>query len=196
MILGQSAATAAVMAIDAQQAVQDVPYAKLREQLLKDGQILEYEGSKARETGDAGKAGLDPTKLPGLVIDDADAKLTGDWHQSSATGKWIGRSYSHDGGSKDGQCSAKFEFKLPKPGRYEVRLAYSSTSNRASNVPVEIQHQGGSKTVSVNQQQAPKVDGLFEPLGTYDFETSAVITISNRNTNGHVIIDGVQLIPN
>jgi hypothetical protein len=42
MILGQSAATAAVMAIDAKIAVQDVPYAKLKERLLKDGQILTY----------------------------------------------------------------------------------------------------------------------------------------------------------
>jgi hypothetical protein len=42
MILGQSAATAAAMAIDAQQSVQEVPYAKLRERLLQDGQILEY----------------------------------------------------------------------------------------------------------------------------------------------------------
>ena len=42
MILGQSAATAAVMAIDAKIPVQDVPYAKLRERLLKDGQILNY----------------------------------------------------------------------------------------------------------------------------------------------------------
>jgi hypothetical protein len=42
MILGQSAATAAVMAIDARIAVQDVPYARLKERLLKDGQILTY----------------------------------------------------------------------------------------------------------------------------------------------------------
>lgn len=42
MILGQSAATAAAMAIDAGSSVQDVPYAKLRERLRKDGQVLEY----------------------------------------------------------------------------------------------------------------------------------------------------------
>ena len=41
MILGQSAATAAMMAIEDGRAVQDVPYAKLRERLLKDGQVLE-----------------------------------------------------------------------------------------------------------------------------------------------------------
>ena len=42
MILGQSAATAAALAIDGGAAVQDVPYAKVRERLLKDGQILEF----------------------------------------------------------------------------------------------------------------------------------------------------------
>ncbi len=42
MILGQSAATAAVMAIDDNTAVQDVPYAKLREKLSADGQVLQY----------------------------------------------------------------------------------------------------------------------------------------------------------
>jgi FAD dependent oxidoreductase len=44
MVLGQSAATAAVMAIDGGLAVQDVPYPALRERLLKDGQVLDYAG--------------------------------------------------------------------------------------------------------------------------------------------------------
>ncbi len=43
MILGQSAATAAAMAIDSNLAVQDVPYDKLRARLLADGQVLEYQ---------------------------------------------------------------------------------------------------------------------------------------------------------
>jgi hypothetical protein len=41
MVLGQSAATAAALALDAGVAVQDLPYARLRERLVKDGQILE-----------------------------------------------------------------------------------------------------------------------------------------------------------
>ncbi len=40
MILGQSAATAACMAIDARVNIQDVEYEKLKERLLSDGQIL------------------------------------------------------------------------------------------------------------------------------------------------------------
>ena len=42
MILGQSAATAASLAIDGDSSVQDLPYAKLRERLLADSQILSY----------------------------------------------------------------------------------------------------------------------------------------------------------
>jgi hypothetical protein len=41
MILGQSAATAAGLAIDADHCVQDVDYERLRTRLLQDGQILE-----------------------------------------------------------------------------------------------------------------------------------------------------------
>jgi hypothetical protein len=44
MILGQSAATAAALAIDGRLAAQDVPYDALRARLLADGQVLEYSG--------------------------------------------------------------------------------------------------------------------------------------------------------
>jgi len=42
MILGQSAATTAALALEEEIAVQDLDYDKLRERLLKDGQILEW----------------------------------------------------------------------------------------------------------------------------------------------------------
>ena len=42
MTLSQSAATAAVLAIDADQAVQDVDYPQLRDRLLADGQVLDW----------------------------------------------------------------------------------------------------------------------------------------------------------
>jgi len=42
MILGQSAATAASLSLDASGIVQDVPYESLRERLLADGQILDW----------------------------------------------------------------------------------------------------------------------------------------------------------
>lgn len=42
MILGQSAATAAALAIEGRTSVQDVPYAKLEPRLRRDGQVLEW----------------------------------------------------------------------------------------------------------------------------------------------------------
>jgi hypothetical protein len=45
MVLGQSAATAASIAIDRGIAVQDVPYEVLRARLMKDGQVLDYSTS-------------------------------------------------------------------------------------------------------------------------------------------------------
>ncbi len=49
MILGQSAATAAAIAIDDSVAVQDVNYPKLRQRLLKDRQILEAPAEPAKK---------------------------------------------------------------------------------------------------------------------------------------------------
>ena len=46
MILAQSAATAASLAIDDNGVVQDVPYARLRERLLADGQVLDWAASR------------------------------------------------------------------------------------------------------------------------------------------------------
>jgi hypothetical protein len=47
MVLGQSAAAAAVLAIERQGPVQDVPYAALRARLLADGQVLEHPPNRA-----------------------------------------------------------------------------------------------------------------------------------------------------
>jgi len=49
MILGQSAATAAAMAIDEDITVQDIPYAKLRARLLADGQVLQWTRPKGKQ---------------------------------------------------------------------------------------------------------------------------------------------------
>jgi alkylhydroperoxidase family enzyme len=45
MVLGQSAAAAAALAIDADVAVQDLAYETLREHLLADEQILAWPGN-------------------------------------------------------------------------------------------------------------------------------------------------------
>jgi hypothetical protein len=190
MILGQASGTAAAMAIDDNLDVQKVPYAKLRERLVADKQLVEWAGAAARR-------GLSSAKLPGIVVDDKQAKLTGEWITSSASGGGIDRSYQHDGNADKGQKSARFELKVPKDGRYEVRFAYTTNPNRATNVPVTIESADGSKTVSVNERVEPPIDKAFVSLGTFSFSAQkpAVIIVKNDGTDGYVIIDAVQLLP-
>lgn len=191
MVLGQSAATAACLAIDSGVPAQKVDYAKLRERLLQDKQVLEYTGPASTRTG------RDPKTLGGIVVDDSQAKLTGEWLPSQMSRTFVGVGYQHDGNAKDGKASARFEAKLPAAGRYEVRLAYPPSGNRASNLTVEVQHAGGTEKVQVNQKQAPAVEGLFQSLGTFDFtqDTPAAVTVSNAGVNGFVTIDAVQWLP-
>ena len=191
MILGESSATAAAMAIDAGIAVQDVPYAKLRERLLKDGQVLEYAPAVGVVGGNAGTS----VKLDGVVVDDSQAKLTGEWRRSSAATRFVGDGYQHDANAKDGRAKARFEAKLPKPGRYEVRLAYPPNNNRASKVNVEVHSASGTKTVTVNQKTPPPIDDLTVSLGEFDFAAEgAAVVISNKDADGYVVIDAVQWI--
>ncbi len=184
MILGQSAATAAVLSLDAELSVQDLPYEKLQAQLQKDGQILELKHSSSLSVRD----------LPGTVIDDRQAKYQGEWQSSSTLGKFVDVSYRHDGNQNKGQMSAEFSAIL-KPGRYEVRLAYSPGSNRATNVPVAIHHQDGVMKKTINQKTPPTSDDLAVSLGSYTFGESAKVVISNAGTDGYVIVDAVQFLP-
>jgi len=192
MILGQSAATAAALAIDARIAVQDVPYPKLCEQLLKGGQVLEYRG-----TTPSSYTTVDPRKLPGVVVDDTEAELTGNWVESTARQPWVGEGYRHDGNAADGKSTARFEARLPRAGRYEVRFGYSPLDNRASNVAVTIQNQTGEQTIFVNEKLTPPLDKLFVSLGVFEFSTDkpAAVVVSNQKADGYVIIDAVQWLP-
>lgn len=194
MILGQSAATAAVLAINDQQAVQDVPYAKLREQLLKDGQVLEHASAAPRGKE---KTFVDPQKLPGIVVDDNDAKLTGEWTNSSAAPSYIGNGYRHDGNIRDGAAAARFETKLPAAGKYEVLVAYPPNANRSTTVAVEVHYAGGKKTILVDERKAPSTGEHFHSVGQFEFKADepAAVVITNHESNGYVVIDAVQWLP-
>lgn len=190
MVLGQSSATAAVLAIDGNTSVQQVDYAKLREQLLAGKQVLAWTGPVR-----ASATAIDPKSLKGLVLDDTDATKRGAWSESSSIGGYVGVSYLHDGNAQKGELSATYKFAVKEPGEYEVRIAYTPNTNRASNIPVVVQHAGGEAKLTLNEKQAPAIDKTFHSLGKFRFEKEAAVVISNTGTNGYVVIDAVQLLP-
>lgn len=134
--------------------------------------------------------------MAGIVMDDRSAALTGDWTESTSTPFFVDGHYLHDNDADKGKKQVVFSPNLKTGGLYEVRLSYSPGGNRASNVPVRIDHQDGQENVIVNQSEPPPIEGLFISLGQFRFEADnkSSITISNTDTDGHVIVDAVQFL--
>ncbi len=185
MILGQSAATAAAMAIDDQAVVQAVNYEKLRKQLREDGQILAWE----RE----GASAAPLPKLEGLVLDDADAVQTGRWTAGTIVeSRRVGEGYVHDGNAHKGAMTMRWTPGIAETGEYEIVLHFSPHPNRATNVPVIVDIGGKQTTVKVNEQAKSGAQSLGKfalPKGR-----GTTITLSNEATDGYVVADGVQLL--
>ncbi|WP_417393115.1 xanthan lyase [Gimesia sp.] len=139
----------------------------------------------------------DPTKLKGIVVDEAQAKLIGAWQYSTHTPPYVGLGYLHDQKKGKGEKAVIFTPNLPKAGRYEVRLSHCYNIRRSTNTPVTIHHAEGEKTIRINQQQIPAHNKLFRSLGTFRFDQgkSGWVKISNEGTDGkYVIADAVQFL--
>jgi hypothetical protein len=141
--------------------------------------------------------GVDPKKLAGVILDDTQAETTGSWTHSEYSQPFVGNGYVHDGNANKGAKSLAFVPTIPKAGKYEVRIAYLATPNRATNTPVTIQTGEISQTVQVNQRRKPAIDGLFEPLGTFLLPAgkSTRIVVGNAGTDGYAVVDAIQLVP-
>jgi len=191
MVLGQSAATAAVLAIRSKVALQDLPYDELRRQLLADHQVLDLPPQTPA------KPLISKSSLPGVVLDDVDAKLEGVWSSSSSTPRYIGVGYVHDANEDKASKTATWKLTATADGRHQLNLAYSANPNRATNVPVTIRTQGREQKASINQRVTPPLDGLFVTAAVLELKAgdSVEVEVSCEGTDGHVIVDGIQLLP-
>ena len=139
---------------------------------------------------------LDPSALPGIVVDDTEAKEVGTWKRSTHTKTYIGKGYLSDDNRDKGAMTLTFIPKITEAGRYEVRFAYSPLAGRAENVPVVVFHADGEKAVTVDESEPPPIDGRFVSLGTYRFEAGGegYVLISNSETTKFVTADAVQFL--
>ncbi len=199
MILGQSSATAASMAIDEKLPVQRINYDKLRARLVADGQILLWtntgpaRGAMNPESAAGGTSSASPRpKLPGIVLDDFDAQKKGDWVESHSVTPKVGAGYIHDNNAEKGAMTVTFTPEISDAGEYQLILISTPNPNRASNVPVTITVNGESKTVRVDEKTA-----AFALLGKFTLPKgkAATITVSNKDTDGYVVVDGLQCLP-
>ena len=136
------------------------------------------------------------SELAGVVVDNLEAELVGEWVESVSQHRWVDLGYIHDKNQNKGEKSVTFRPKVEKAGRYEVRISYSSGTNRATNVPISIRHAEGEMSVTLNEQKRPQHDNLTTTVGTFAFGAGeAVIRISNEGTDGHVIVDAFNFYP-
>ena len=191
MVLGQSVATAAVMALESGHGLQDVPYAALRARLLRDGQVLDLPAAIPL------KILISRESLPGIVLDDGDAELQGEWRGSSSTGRYVGAGYLHDGDQGKGEKSATWKVAVPATGTWRIGISYAAASNRATAVPVEVQAGNReSQTFELNQRKAITGNAVFEVLTEVSLVAGEQlrVTISNKGTEGHIIVDAIQVL--
>ncbi len=199
MVIGQGAGVAAALAAKQNAAVQDLSYAHLRQRLLAQGQVLALPTTQKKAAGkDAGA--LPAKSLPGIILDDADANLEGEWTRSTNFKPHVGSGYVVAGAKDargDGKASATFRVKVPKSGEYQLHMAYSAHETRARNVPVTITSGERETKLTVDQTRPLPAGQLFQPIGhavlTADGET--IIRIQNTDTAGFVILDALQLVP-
>ncbi|MDF1753318.1 MAG: FAD-dependent oxidoreductase [Verrucomicrobiales bacterium] len=178
LILGQSAGAAAVIALENDIAVQDVPYGELAERLTARGQKL---------------APVETAKVSGIIVDDQEAEVTGEWLRSTRYPGFHGAGYLHDNAEGKGSNSIRFTPDLPTAGDYDVYTIWSDKPPRAENVPVTITHATGTESILLNQQK-----GGFEwqLIGTWEFSKGSAgsVLFETIDTKGYVIADAVRFV--
>ncbi|MEZ6194741.1 MAG: FAD-dependent oxidoreductase [Planctomycetota bacterium] len=188
MVLGQSAATVAVAALDEGVDVQAVDRRRLRARLLADGQRLAWTPPPPE---------IDPRSFEGVVVDDEEAEFEGAWTESRSTRPFVGRGYRHDGARETAGALARFRPRSLPAGRHAVRIAYSAHANRAPAARIEILHAGGRTELRLDQRARPTVDGVWTELGTFDFAGDGrdAVLVHGAEGAGHVIADAVWFRP-
>jgi hypothetical protein len=173
--------------------------------------LLELPGKARRETVSseivipkdilplAGKygppTGLDPEKLDGVIIDDADAKQTGKWTSGSGLKGYVGYNYLYAGANSGAKIA--FEYKAEKAGSHEIRLAYCPHENRGKTVPVTVKTKAGEKSLKIDMTKVPPIDETFVSLGSLNLAKgeSVTVTISTEDAGGNAHADAIQILP-
>jgi hypothetical protein len=174
MVLGQSAAVAASMAIEAGCDVQEVDVKALRK-ILKSNPYLD--GS-----------------APEILVDDTDIdKVQGQWWWEKRFGSHYKTSFMY---SANQPMNSRYTFlpSLKKAGKYALYFYCTALSDEElpDCLSLSVRHAEGESSVAV----APKENkGVWAKLGVYTFDEQAAVTVDGEKTKGPVFADAILLIP-
>ena len=152
-----------------------------------------YLPANARKLPEIVSDSIDPKKLEGLVIDDEDAELTGNWAKGEGLRPYVGNHYSY-AQAKD--ASARFSFAVKESGRYEVFIYWQPHENRAKAAPVSVLSADGEKTLRVDQSKPAAGKQGAHSLGEFRFNAGeeAAVIFRTDGARGNVHLDAVQVV--
>ena len=167
-----------------------------KEQTIKIAALKKEINQLKKKTGEKPSAlpSLQAEALPGIVVDNPDAKVTGSWNKSSSVKNHVGSEYLY---TSDPSSKVIYPVKFIKGGKYEVRISFAHHPNRSSKTLVTVRHNDGEKTFRINQKKEPAADGYFQSLGFFEFQSGQwdAVEISAMGGDGAVIADAVQFLP-
>ena len=172
MILGQSAATAAAMAIDEKIPVQQVSYEKLRARLLKDGQILDQPKAMVTPPAEVFFKNLNAGKKQTLVIYGTSLSAQGAW--TGAMKEWFDSKYP-------GLVTVVNSSGSGKNSSWGVTNLQGKVLNRRPNlVFVEFSYNDAHEKFEMPVEQgAANLTQMVEAIQKRDPNTAVVLQIMN-----------------
>ncbi len=135
-----------------------------------------------------------PTKLDALVVDDSRAVLSGKWSESASLYPHVGGGYRH--AAPGSHSEARFEFSVPKSGKYEVRAFWAPDEKRASNAAFTVENGKDAPAIVRLNQREPSATGAHV-LGQFEFssEAKAAVILKVEGADGSVHADAIQIVP-
>lgn len=181
MVLGQSAAVAASMAIDANQSIQAIDVKKLQSILkadpLADGSISE------------------------ILVDNEDkdhVKVIGNWLSEKRGG--YGPTFFVGDLNGSSVKSVKFTPAILKSGKYQTFAYFVKLENGSSQASFKVFDGKRAKTITVQKDNVKVIgqtSGEWVSLGTYMLPkgNKAYVEVSNQMADGAVVADAVLFVP-
>jgi hypothetical protein len=179
MVLAQSSAFAAQLAIDGNLDVQDVPIESLQQRIRS--------------------MPLATPEIFDVTVDNDDegtVKVKGNWKRETDGG--YGPTFLlHDG---TGSGTVRFTPDIPGDGSYQVYAYFPKQDRMAQNTSVAVSDGKKTNVVTIRAsdiQVEGQTSGEWAPLGTFTFRKGkkGYVEISTQGANGVVVADAVVWVP-
>ncbi|HEY9261232.1 FAD-dependent oxidoreductase [Chitinophaga sp.] len=180
MVLAQSAATAAIVAIDSKVSVQDADVKKIQ-RILTDNPLAD-------------------NSTPEILVDNDDAKqvtISGDWQRETHGG--YGPSMLVDPSKGGSEKFVRFTPAIEKSGRYHVYTYVPRIAAHATSTTIRVNDGVRIKAVpllSASVKVEGQTSGEWVDLGTYQLKAGkgAYVEINNQQADGAVVADAMLFI--